>query len=187
METKRIQCPSCGIILDVRNSKNEAIKIITCPQCKSTLRVKFHGNQIPTEPLDAETFLPQHPQSNTDPQGNDSETRLAKASKVAKTAILSVDGRDFKLGIGTNTIGRKAPTSSATIQIPTNDPYMSRRHAIITVSKTREESIKSVISNDKNKNITMVDGLELSQGDEIILASGNVIIMGKTRITYIEK
>lgn len=39
METKRIKCPSCGVLLDVRNSQNEAVKMITCPQCKAQLKV----------------------------------------------------------------------------------------------------------------------------------------------------
>ncbi len=41
MEELRIKCPSCGIILDVRNSKNEAVKRITCPNCKKQLAVTF--------------------------------------------------------------------------------------------------------------------------------------------------
>jgi len=42
MEELRIKCPSCGIILDVRNSKNEAVKKIACPNCKKHLAVTFH-------------------------------------------------------------------------------------------------------------------------------------------------
>lgn len=41
METLRIKCPSCGIILEVKNSKNEAVKRITCPHCKKQLAVTF--------------------------------------------------------------------------------------------------------------------------------------------------
>lgn len=41
MEELRIKCPSCGIILDVKNSKNEAVKRITCPNCKKQLAVTF--------------------------------------------------------------------------------------------------------------------------------------------------
>lgn len=41
METLRIKCPSCGIILEVKNSKNEAVKRITCPHCKKNLAVTF--------------------------------------------------------------------------------------------------------------------------------------------------
>lgn len=37
----RIKCPSCGVILDIKNSKNEAIKRVTCPNCKKQLAVDF--------------------------------------------------------------------------------------------------------------------------------------------------
>ena len=47
MEELRIKCPSCGIILDVRNSKNEAVKRITCPNCKKQLDVTFHESPKP--------------------------------------------------------------------------------------------------------------------------------------------
>ena len=46
METKRIKCPSCGVLLDVRNSQNEAVKMITCPQCKAQLRVMFSQQHL---------------------------------------------------------------------------------------------------------------------------------------------
>lgn len=41
MESLRIKCPSCGIILEVKNSKNEAVKRIVCPHCKKNLAVTF--------------------------------------------------------------------------------------------------------------------------------------------------
>ncbi len=41
----RIKCPSCGLLLDVRNSKHEAVKTITCPGCKKRLSVDFQEKQ----------------------------------------------------------------------------------------------------------------------------------------------
>lgn len=41
METLRIKCPSCGIVLEVRNSKNEKVKKITCPNCQKQLAITF--------------------------------------------------------------------------------------------------------------------------------------------------
>lgn len=41
MEELRIKCPSCGIILDVRNSRGEAVKRIVCPNCKKNLAITF--------------------------------------------------------------------------------------------------------------------------------------------------
>lgn len=49
MEELRIKCPSCGIVLEVRNSKNEAVKQITCPNCKKHLAVTFHEEPKPAQ------------------------------------------------------------------------------------------------------------------------------------------
>lgn len=49
MEELRIKCPSCGVILDVRNSKNEAVKRITCPNCKKHLAVTFREEPKPAQ------------------------------------------------------------------------------------------------------------------------------------------
>ena len=50
LDQLRIQCPSCGIILDVRNSKHEAIKKIVCPNCKKQLAVNFNEELQPAAP-----------------------------------------------------------------------------------------------------------------------------------------
>lgn len=47
MEELRIKCPSCGIILDVRNSRHEAVKRIVCPHCKTPLAINFQDD-LPT-------------------------------------------------------------------------------------------------------------------------------------------
>ena len=46
----RIQCPSCGIILDVKNSRHEAVKQIVCPNCKKQLAVNFEEELEPAAP-----------------------------------------------------------------------------------------------------------------------------------------
>lgn len=50
LDQLRIQCPSCGIILDVRNSKHEALKQIVCPNCKKQLAVNFEEEIEPLAP-----------------------------------------------------------------------------------------------------------------------------------------
>ena len=47
METLRIKCPSCGIVLEVRNSKNEKVKKITCPNCQKQLAITFGDMAVP--------------------------------------------------------------------------------------------------------------------------------------------
>ena len=50
LDQLRIQCPSCGIILDVKNSRHEAVKQIVCPNCKKQLAVNFEEELEPTAP-----------------------------------------------------------------------------------------------------------------------------------------
>lgn len=51
METLRIKCPSCGIVLEVRNSKNEKVKKITCPNCQKQLAITFGDMAAPVGSL----------------------------------------------------------------------------------------------------------------------------------------
>lgn len=55
LDQLRIQCPSCGIILDVRNSKHETLKQIVCPNCKKQLVVNFEEElelSAPPQPIE---------------------------------------------------------------------------------------------------------------------------------------
>ena len=52
MESLKIKCPACGIILEVTNSKNEAVKRIVCPNCKKTLAITFHDEKEPEQKMD---------------------------------------------------------------------------------------------------------------------------------------
>ena len=54
IELLRIQCPVCGTFLEVKNSKNEAVKHITCPKCKKQLSVDFQEKTpVTPKPLEA--------------------------------------------------------------------------------------------------------------------------------------
>lgn len=49
MEVLHIKCPACGAVLEVKNSKNEAVKRISCPQCKKHLAVTFREEPKPAQ------------------------------------------------------------------------------------------------------------------------------------------
>ena len=51
MESLKIKCPSCGIILEVTNSRNEAVKRIVCPYCKKTLAITFRIETKPAQEI----------------------------------------------------------------------------------------------------------------------------------------
>ena len=85
---------------------------------------------------------------------------------------------------GSNSVGRKANSSQADVQIDTEDRYMSRQHVVINVRRLPDGSIKCDISNDKNKNATRINGAQLLQGDAIVLHDGDRIQMGETSVTF---
>lgn len=188
MQAKRIKCPQCGVVLDVKNSKNEEVKQITCPSCHSVLQVKFTPQQAP---LEAETYYaPQKPKA-----ADYGATQLAGASFGATQLVtdhhksnvkprLLFGGATYPLEDGQNIVGRKGNTSKATVQIETADRYMSRQHCSITVTLLPDGTKKAVLSNFQNKNLTSVDGQEIETGDTIRLTDGNAITMGRTTVTF---
>lgn len=204
METKRIKCPSCGVLLDVKNSQNEAVKMITCPQCKAQLRVNFSSQQpnAANSPLVGETQYVNPNAGETQYVNRDNgetryvgqsssvnpdETVLAGKQSVASPGYLTFGGQKYPLEFGNNIIGRKASTSTATIQIATDDRYMSRQHLIINVIKVSVDKVRVVASNYHNKNASYVNGQLLNEGDQLILTDGSTIKMGNTTVVYHQK
>ena len=198
MQTKRIKCPSCQEILEVRNSKNEAVKLINCPKCKAVLQVKFPPQQAP---LEAETYYaPKKPVADSGATqlagGNNGETQLAggsygatqlatpKEKTQSSRARLVFEDHPYFLEEGQNIIGRKGNTSKADVQISTDDRYMSRQHCSITITTLPDGTKKAVLSNYQNKNLTTIDGQEIETGDAIRLVNGNRIKMGHTTVVF---
>lgn len=195
MQTKRIKCPKCGVVLDVKNSKNEEVKQITCPSCKTVLQVKFQPQQ---EPMEAKTYIaPPKTTVNdgatqlrgalsgaTQLGGLAGATQLGLSRPKQEKAKLMFSGMSYPLEEGQNIVGRKASTSTANIQIETTDRYMSRQHCSIIVSTLPDGTKKAVLSNYQNKNKTTIDGQEIAAGDAIRLTDGDSITMGHTTVTF---
>lgn len=189
MQIKRVKCPQCNAVLDVKNSKNEEVKQIACPSCQTLLQVRFTLQQ---EPIEAHTFLetPQRPKALD--QG---ETQLAAGMfgatqlnisepQVRTHAELLYGGVNYPLVEGRNIVGRKGNTSKATVQIETADRYMSRQHVAIEVITLPNGTLKVLLSNYQNKNLTSVDGQPIETGDAIRLTDGNAITMGHSTLTF---
>jgi len=191
MQIKRIICPKCRAVLDVKNSQNETVKQITCPSCKTVLQVKFQPQQ---EPIEAKPKQPTADSGKTQlgNAGGDTilggsvsgSTVLGAPTKATATARLTFGGKVYPLQEGPNIVGRQATTSKATVQIETADRYMSRQHCIINVSTLFDGSKKAVLGNYQNKNSTTINGQLINTGDEIRLADGNSITMGHTTVTF---
>lgn len=194
MEVKRVVCPNCKAILSVKNTKNELVKEVHCPNCGSTLKVNFEKQK---EPLEAHTYIVPQKKQQVDkgetviggvfPTGtipSSEATQMAPDVKKSKRASLKYGGVAYPLAEGQNIIGRKGTTSKATVQIGTDDMYMSRQHATIVLSTLPDGSLKAVLSNYQNKNATSVDGQDIEPGDQIRLTDGNRITMGRTTLIF---
>ena len=186
MQTKRIQCPHCKAVLDVKNSNNEVSKQIRCPNCKTMLQVTFPPQE---EVIEARTFYGPNAggiEGATQYGGGvDGRTRLGNPSPQNRSNLrLVLDGIDYPLFEGPNIVGRKASTSKASIQLDTSDRYLSRQHCRIMVSSLPDGTKKAVLSNYQNKNLTTVDGQEIETGDEIRLTNGDRITMGHTTVVF---
>lgn len=188
MQIKRIQCPNCKVVLEVKNSKDEEVKQIKCKNCGTPLKVTFRAQQ---EPVEAHTYIAEPKKPSVDSgatqlsAGSFGATQLAAASHKSETqAKLMLGLVSYPLKEGQNIVGRMGTTSKATVQIETTDRYMSRQHCCITVTKLPDGTIKAVLSNYQNKNLTTVDGEPVETGDQIRLTNFNKITMGMTTVTF---
>ena len=173
MDSVQIKCPQCSVILKVINSQNDTEKLIKCPNCGKKILVRFHSQ---TSAEDGATQYGGIPTAGA--------TQLGESRVQQQTCLLVLDGIEYELSIGPNTIGRKASTSNADIQLETDDRYMSRNHALINVRRLPDGNIKVDISNSQNKNATKVNGQTIGDDDAFVLHDGDKVTMGKTTITF---
>lgn len=197
MQTKRVICPNCNAILNVKNTKGESERHISCPSCGTKLQVNFPKQD---EPIEAHTYIAPQKKHLVDEgetqigaipvKGRPSSVSSSEATQLqspvrqTQKADIIFGGKVYPLVEGQNIIGRKGNTSKATIQIETDDMYMSRQHAAIVLSTLSDGSLKAVLSNYQNKNTTSIDGQDIESGDEIRLANGNRIKMGRTTLIF---
>lgn len=161
MEVKRIRCPKCGVVLDVRNSNGEIKKTFRCPRCGVGLQVSFAQDTA-----------------------EESTTVYGVKKNLQCRPRLIYGGEEYQLNEGRNVIGRKALSSTATTQIETSDHYMSRQHAVVMVTALADGGMKAVLSGYQNKNEIAVDGQTLEPGDEVRLMDDSRITMGNTTVIY---
>lgn len=179
-DTAKIKCPNCGVVLTVKYFSGIESKTITCPVCK---KANVYTNY-------------RKPASASKPLQTDDEEKTVKPEEKTIPAQNPVGGigrllqpetgKVYLLKMGLNIIGRKAHTSSADIQLDTDDKTISRNHCAIEVKKLSNGSYIHYLSNSKNKNATYVNGEELKDGDRIILQGGESIKLGNSTISFIK-
>lgn len=131
------------------------------------------GSSFSSRPIEEYNKTPR-PEYQTD------ETQFV--GNRSQGAMLMLDGQQYPLALGRNIIGRKGQTSRATIQIATDDMYMSRQHCCITVTYSDTGQLIAKISNADNKNQTLINGRIL--GHEMSLPATCNITMGRTTLKF---
>lgn len=196
MSEIKIKCPTCGKVLRLQDAPNINAASFTCPVCEEKHVVgKCQRYVEQPKPMvssgdetryggasarqgDDETRIGSQPQC-----GGSDETRIGSASSPAVGVLMDNMGRTYQLRLGINTIGRKAASSPASVQIATDDRTMSRSHAVIDVSHAGGKTIH-ILRNGANKNPSFLNGSLIGQQDQLILNNGDRIKMGNTEMTF---
>lgn len=189
---KQVRCPYCQAGLNIKNSKDERERMIACPICKQAFKVSFVPKPgmpqqqvleaktamvapapMPKPPVDAAT------QFVTPPTAGSGKT----PPPVPMNARLIVNGKVYQLK-ERNTIGRRANSGSASVQIDTLDMYMSRNHISIDIFTLPDGTFKPVLKLTAAKNQTIVKGRRVNPGEVLILQNGDRIVMGNTEAVF---
>lgn len=196
MNEIKIKCPTCGKVLRLQDAPNINAASFTCPVCEEKHVVgKCQRYVEQPKPMVSsgdetryggasarqggdETRIGSQPQC-----GGSDETRIGSASSSAVGVLMDNMGRTYQLRLGINTIGRKAASSPASVQIATDDRTMSRSHAVIDVSHAGGKTIH-ILRNGANKNPSFLNGSLIGQQDQLILNNGDRIKMGNTEMTF---
>lgn len=196
MNEIKIKCPTCGKVLRLQDAPNINAASFTCPVCKEKHVVgKCQRYVEQPKPMVSsgdetryggasaqqggdETRIGSQPQC-----GGSDETRIGSASSPAVGVLVDNLGRTYQLRSGINTIGRKAASSPASVQIATDDRTMSRSHAVIEVSNAGEKTIH-ILRNGANMNPSYLNSTLIGPQDQLILNNGDRIKMGNTEVTF---
>ena len=90
--------------------------------------------------------------------------------------------KHYQLHVGSNVIGRKDKKNPSDVEF--DDPEMSRRSAKVEVIPNEQGEYSFIFTLIKSLNAVKVNDKQLNPGEEILLKHNDVIVMGKTTITF---
>ena len=197
MNEIKIKCPTCGKVLRLQDAPNIDAAFFTCPVCKEKHIVgkcqRYVEQPKSIAPTGDETqyggVYMQHLGGDETRMASEvrqeycDETCIGGTSTARVGMLVDNKGASYQLCSGINTIGRKATSSSASVQIATDDRTMSRSHAIIEVRNAGGQ-ILHILRNGANKNPSYLNGSVIGQKDQLILNNGDRIKMGNTELRF---
>ena len=172
MDTIRIKCPVCGVILEAKDDPANAEKSITCPNCKQKNKFKDF-KQIESRPSKADQ--------------NAGETQIEQRRDNFPGCLIDrKTSKIYTLTAGSFVVGRRSlhSVAKADIALETDDMGISREHMRIDVMAGRDGRYHVYISNAHNQNPTYINGELLSGGDKLGLSHGDLISISDTVLAY---
>jgi len=144
-----------------------ALSVVKCPKCQYSGKVADYIEKDPAPKTEV-------------------NHKVGKFYKPGKLELIESDAEwlssDKKVDLlcGINTLGRKSPNSTATIQLPTTDTFMSREHATIEVVQRADGIYEHRLWDDRSRNSTLHNGVAIEKGDVIVLMPGDTVKLGRT-------
>jgi len=189
-----VKCPKCTQQANVNDFTEVPMADIPCPYCKVTLRVtKTASEKGMTCPKCKHTITPRKKievEHTAMPIRSQSSNQLYRPGKLelieGEAHWLSQENTTIVLVRGDNMLGRKSPSSTINIQIPTSDSHMSRSHAKIEVKMIEDSTFVHYLSDAGSANGTYHNDECLESDDIIKLALGDKIRMGQTVLKFVE-
>lgn len=187
----KIVCPECSFSLVEKTSKIGNYKWV-CPHCNTIVGFVV----VNPEPVEEQKEQPNQDASIEEPVGSKEEkeespkplTKKIDNENLCNLGELAWGGffsrKHYPLRVGTIYIGRKDDGEPSDLQL--EDSYVSRRSALLEVlSSDKGFLFKLTVKHASNP--VYVNSSEISVGNSIYLNYGDVLIFGKTKMTFKKK
>ena len=196
----KLECPQCHTSLKLSTGKSP--KNVKCPGCghvgefsefivKPMPKPNAKPNPHP-EPVSDPTVVIGQETKKIDPNANNNTIIIDIDKMRPGYLVLESDNGLWKgnkiveLSLGENIIGRLSdkPVPETNLILPTRDEYMSRKHIVIEMRKTKHDTIEHNLRDAGSKNGTKVNGNRLGAHDVVTLQPGNIIEIGSTKLRF---
>lgn len=167
----KFTCPNCRSVLSIEDAPGIREKMLSCPICRFRAKVSVYIQQA----------LGNRGQDDEEP------TQINLGAMDRTIGSLFYGQKEFSLHKGPNTIGRKAQSGRAEVQLcdihGEVDRYMSRQHAVITI-KEGGSGLEHHLQPTNPKNPIKVNGQPLQNADVVILQWGDKLTFGHTELVF---
>ena len=184
----KIVCPECSFSLVEKTSKIGNYKWV-CPHCNTIVGFVV----VNPEQVEEQKEQLNQDASIEEPVGSKEESPKPHTKKIDNENLCNLgelawggffSRKHYPLRVGTIYIGRKDEGEPSDLQL--EDSYVSRRSALLEVlSSDKGFLFKLTVKHASNP--VYVNSSEISVGNSIYLNYGDVLIFGKTKMTFKKK